>query len=58
MKVFSLVFATLCGSILGAENPVEPETTPVSYVHNGTELLGHLAVPDGDGPFPAIIILP
>jgi hypothetical protein len=41
-------------------SPVEAMTEPVPYQGiDGMDLLGHLSVPtEGDGPFPAIIIVP
>ncbi len=32
------------------------ETTSVSYDFDGTTMIGHLAVPDGAGPFPAVLV--
>ena len=63
MKWFSfllVVVASIIGSANGQGQPPYPsETTPVEYVDfNNTSLLGHVAMPDGDGPFPAVIIVP
>ena len=71
MKLFTLVLALFVCCVTaqyGDEtdttpvdvepSAVETDTTPVEYTHNGTDLLGHLAVPDGEGPFPAVIIIP
>jgi hypothetical protein len=39
--------------------PTTANTVPVEYTHEETALLGHLSIPqDGDGPFPAIIVIP
>jgi len=37
---------------------IERNVMPLNYTHNGTELQGYYAKPDGDGPFPAVIIIP
>lgn len=40
--------------------PVPPfalRTTEVRYEHDGTPLLGHLAAPDGDGPYPGVLVV-
>jgi hypothetical protein len=39
--------------------PTVANTEPVEYSHEGDALLGHLSVPsDGEGPFPAVVIIP
>jgi hypothetical protein len=61
MKLFTLALASLFSCVTaqnGTVHIVDPDTTPVEYMHNGTDLLGHLAVPDGEGKFPAIVIIP
>ncbi len=32
-------------------------TADVRYEHDGTTLLGHLAAPDGDGPYPGVLVV-
>ena len=48
------------GVVMGQGQPPYPSaTTPFEYVDsNNTSLLGHVAMPEGDGPFPAVIIIP
>ena len=60
MKLFSIVFALLVSQVStqAVEPPVQPMTTPMEYTHMGDDLLGHLAAPEGDGPFPAIVVIP
>lgn len=40
------------------DNPVEPNVLAVEYMDGNHTLLGHLSIPDGDGPFPAVIVIP
>jgi hypothetical protein len=40
------------------DNPIEPNVAPVNYTDGDASLLGHLALPDNDGPVPAIVIIP
>lgn len=41
------------------EPPTSPKTTPLNYTAaDGHELTGHLSIPPGTGPFPAVIIIP
>ncbi|KAG7373156.1 dienelactone hydrolase [Nitzschia inconspicua] len=49
----------MAGSAAGQVTPpTEPKTEAVEYSHEGDALLGHLSIPEGDGTFPAIIIIP
>jgi hypothetical protein len=57
MKLFSLLVAAFGGAMVGGQ-PYGPATMPVEYMDNSTALLGHMAVPEGEGPFPAIVIIP
>jgi carboxymethylenebutenolidase len=51
-----LVFLSACAS-LEEEVTTPPETNVVYTSTDGTELSGYLAVPDGDGPFPAVMMI-
>ena len=42
-------------AIVGEGGPLEG--TPVNYVEGDPETTGYLAVPEGDGPFPALVII-
>ena len=39
------------------EAPMEASVMPVNYTHDGADLTGYYSVPDGDGPFPAVVII-
>ena len=60
LKHFSILLAVLAGTALAQTDVRVPaDTTEVPYTHNGTDLLGHIAIPTGsDGPYPAVIIIP
>jgi hypothetical protein len=62
MKLLTLALAALFGSSLAqdgpVDNPVEPDALAVEYMDGNHTLLGHLSIPDGDGPFPAVIVIP
>ena len=47
-------------SIICATSSVEPDVQAWDYVDpiDGAELQGFYSIPEGDGPFPALIILP
>lgn len=47
--------SSIPAAILGDAPPPQGET--VGYVPGDTETRGYLAVPDGDGPFPALILI-
>ena len=32
--------------------------TPIDYTHDGVELQGFKATPEGEGPWPVVIIIP
>ena len=38
--------------------PVEIDVTAIDYMDGDHALMGHLATPEGEGPFPAIVIVP
>jgi hypothetical protein len=56
----ALFFGSSMNYVAGqVEAPVQAVTESVPYTGtNGDDLLGHLSVPSGDGPFPAIVIVP
>jgi carboxymethylenebutenolidase len=49
------IMSSIPDAILGTAPP--PQGTPVQYVPGDTLTRGYLAVPKGDGPFPALILI-
>lgn len=59
MRFLSLFLSTLVVATSGqVEPPTTPKTTPIEYQDGDAQLLGHLAVPEGNGTYPAIVIIP
>ncbi|CAJ1965305.1 unnamed protein product [Cylindrotheca closterium] len=59
MKLLSLFLSTLIAATSGQVTPpTTSKTTPISYQDGDAALLGHLAVPEGNGTYPAIVIIP
>jgi len=59
MKLLSLCLSTLIVAISGqVDPPTTPKTTPIEYQDGDAQLMGHLAVPEGNGTYPAIVIIP
>jgi hypothetical protein len=56
MKVCALIFAALLSH--GNGEAMEPDVTAVDYVHMNDQLRGYYAKPEGDGPFPGVVIIP
>mmetsp|Transcript_9636 Transcript_9636/g.21405 ORF Transcript_9636/g.21405 Transcript_9636/m.21405 type:complete len:570 (-) Transcript_9636:180-1889(-) len=55
----SLIFCIFTRQVKGIiDQTVDPDVISVAYKHDGYKLLGHVAKPKGDGPFPAVIIIP
>jgi len=50
-----VITSSIPAAILGEAPP--PRGTPVTYVEDDPATRGYLAVPDGDGPFPALILI-
>lgn len=57
MKVWALIFAALL-SLVDGQAPMEPDVTAVDYRHLDDALQGFYAKPEGDGPFPGVVIIP
>jgi hypothetical protein len=51
LGISSLLFAALASG-QAVTPPTEAKTEQVEYSHEGDALLGHLSIPEGDGPFP------
>jgi hypothetical protein len=58
MKFILLLFSALSSGIVRAEVPMEPNVETFNYTHQGDNLQGFYAKPEGEGPFPAVVILP
>ncbi|MFW5684377.1 MAG: dienelactone hydrolase family protein [Spirochaetota bacterium] len=54
--LFSVLVLSACVS-LEDEVTTRPETNVTYSSSDGTRLTGHLAIPDGDGPFPAVMMI-
>ena len=58
MKIFGLLSLLVVGcSSQPTDFPIEADTTPFNYTDGDDALIGHIAMPEGDGPFPAVIII-
>lgn len=57
MKICILIFAALLSHVNG-EAPMQPDVTAVDYRHLDDELKGFYAKPEGDGPFPGVVVVP
>ena len=60
MKSFgALILSSLLGvSAAQVDFPVAADVTPISYMDGDASLTGHLSMPEGDGPLPAVVIIP
>lgn len=65
MKFLILLLFAAIGVAFGQETatnggmaPTDPNVTAMDYEHAGDALQGFYAKPEGDGPFPAIVIVP
>ena len=61
MRIVHTLFV-LVGALFGSSNgqveaPMEASVMPVNYTHDGADLTGYYSVPEGDGPFPAVVII-
>lgn len=57
LAVSVICFAT-SSVVAQVDTPSEASGVAIDYTDGDTALLGHLATPSGDGPFPAIVIVP
>lgn len=53
-----LTLAGLIASVSAAGHIAKDPLMKTNFTFEGTEIMAHYAVPDGEGPFPAIIIVP
>lgn len=60
MKSFgALIISSLLGlASAQVEYPIAADVTAISYMDGDASLTGHLSAPEGEGPFPAVIIIP
>ena len=52
-----LVAALVCSTSGQVDPPMEASVMSMNYTHNGTDLVGYYSIPEGDGPFPAVVII-
>lgn len=58
LSVVAVALFTLAACVSLEEEVTTPPETNVTYSNSdGTEVQGYLAVPDGDGPFPAVLMI-
>lgn len=58
MGKLTFAVASLASVVVAVDPPVAADVTEMMFSFNGTDLMGSYALPEGDGPFPAIVIIP